>query len=59
MPKKLIEPLQDHLRIVQRTHEQDLARGYGQIPLPFARSKKYPNAQHDRIWQWVFPAIGI
>ena len=59
MPKKLIEPLQDHLRIVQRTHEQDLARGYGQIPLPFALAKKYPNAQRDWIWQYAFPAIGI
>ena len=59
MPKKLIEPLQDHLRIVQRTHQQDLARGYGQIPLPFALAKKYPNAQRDWIWQYAFPAIGI
>ena len=58
MPK-LIEPLQDHLRIVQRTHQQDLARGYGQIPLPFALAKKYPNAQRDWIWQYAFPAIGI
>lgn len=40
MPKKLIEPLQDHLRIVQRTHQQDLERGHGQIPLPFALAKK-------------------
>ncbi|MCY7406850.1 MAG: integron integrase [Alkalinema sp. CAN_BIN05] len=59
MPKKLIEPLQDHLRIVKRTHQQDLERGYGQIPLPFALAKKYPKAQRDWIWQYVFPAIGI
>jgi len=59
MPKKLIEPLQDHLRMVKRTHQQDLERGYGQIPLPFALAKKYPNAQRDWIWQYVFPAIGI
>ncbi len=59
MPKKLIEPLQDHLRMVKRTHQQDLERGYGQIPLPFALAKKYPNAQRDWIWQYAFPAIGI
>jgi hypothetical protein len=34
LPESLIVPLQDHLRIVRRTHEEDLARGYGAVYLP-------------------------
>lgn len=59
MPQKLIEPLQEHLRIVRRTHQEDLDRGDGRVPLPFALAKKYPNAEREWGWQFVFPAIGM
>jgi integrase len=59
LPQKLIEPLQNHLCIVQQTHQRDLARGYGQIPLPFAMAKKYPHETQQWRWQYVFPAINI
>ena len=42
-----IVPLQDHLRIVKRTHEEDLAKGYGAVYLPYALERKYPNANQE------------
>jgi integron integrase len=56
LPESLIEPLQDHLRIVKRTHEEDLAKGYGAVYLPYALERKYPHANKEWGWQYVFPA---
>ena len=56
LPESLIAPLQDHLRIVKRTHEEDLAKGYGAVYLPDALERKYPNAHKEWGWQYVFPA---
>ena len=30
--------------------------GFGRIALPYALSRKYPNADRERIWQFVFPS---
>jgi site-specific recombinase XerD len=35
-------------------HDQDLAKGYGVTTLPDALEKKYPNANKEWAWQWVF-----
>ncbi len=56
LSESLITPLQDHLRIVRRAHEEDLAQGYGAVYLPYALERKYPNAERAWIWQYVFPA---
>jgi integron integrase len=56
LPMRLAEPLQDHLRIVRRTHEEDLVRSYGAVYLPYALERKYPNANREWGWQYVFPA---
>jgi integron integrase len=45
LPESVVAPLQDHLRIVKRTHEEDLAKGYGAVYLPYALERKYPNAE--------------
>ena len=47
LPESLVSPLQDHLRIVKRTHEEDLAKGYGAVYLPYALERKYPNAERE------------
>ncbi len=36
LPQSIIEPLQYYLQIVKRTHEEDLAKGYGAVYLPYA-----------------------
>jgi integron integrase len=45
-----------HLDRVREQHERDLAKGLGRAPLPHALARKYPNADTEWGWQWVFPA---
>ncbi|MCU7921744.1 MAG: integron integrase [Candidatus Thiodiazotropha sp. (ex Dulcina madagascariensis)] len=52
----IITPLQRHLEIVRTLHERDLADGFGAVYLPHALAKKYPNAEGEWKWQYVFPA---
>ena len=56
LPDSLITPLQDHLRGVRALHASDLSRGFGAVFLPFALAEKYPAAQIEWGWQYVFPA---
>ena len=56
LPVSLVEPLQEHLQGVQRLHRQDLEQGYGATVLPFALARKYPNANRQWHWQFVFPS---
>lgn len=56
LPDVLIEPLQTHLADVKILHEQDLREGFGNVYLPFALERKYPNAGREWGWQYVFPA---
>lgn len=56
LPQTLVEPLQKHLRKVKSVHEYDLDAGYGDVWLPSALARKYPNAGREWGWQYVFPA---
>lgn len=56
LPDSVIEPLQAHLKQVRRQHLTDLEAGLGKVPMPYAFDRKYPNADREWIWQWVFPA---
>lgn len=53
---ELIMPLQRHMEVVRTQHERDLAAGYGTVYLPHALAKKYPNAEREWKWQYLFPA---
>ena len=55
-PDLLLEPLRLHLNQVKALHEKDLFEGYGTVHLPNALDKKYPNANREWIWQYVFPS---
>jgi integron integrase len=55
LPDKPIPRLQDHMRMVKVTHEQDLARGFGKVVLPHALHRKYPSASREFRWQFLFP----
>jgi integrase len=48
--------MRDHLERVRIVHEKDLADGYGRVYLPHALARKYPNAEREWRWQYVFPA---
>jgi len=56
LPDSLVEPLRSHLQRIKRIHEQDLQRGYGSAHLPYALERKYPGADREWIWQYVFPS---
>ena len=56
LPLNLVAPLQKHLEKVRSQHEQDLAEGWGEVSLPEALARKYPNAAREWAWQYVFPS---
>jgi len=56
LPQNVKAPVQRHLHDVQKLHEQDLQTGAGHVYLPYALERKYPNASHEWVWQYVFPA---
>jgi hypothetical protein len=56
LPEVVKVPLQAHLERVRALHERDLAAGYGEVLLPDALERKYPNAARELAWQWVFPS---
>jgi integrase len=47
LPVALIEPLKRQLQRVKSTHECDLRDGFGEVHLPFALARKYPNASRE------------
>jgi len=56
LPDSLRPLLEKHLAQVKRLHEEDLAKGAGEVLLPDAMAKKYPNAGKEWGWQFVFPS---
>lgn len=55
LPSSVIEMLMSHLQRVQIQHGEDLRRGFGSVELPGALEQKYPSAQYEWGWQYVFP----
>lgn len=55
-PASLEPLLKNHLERVNMVHEQDLAEGFGAVYLPFTLARKYPNAEKEWNWQYVFPS---
>jgi integron integrase len=56
LPQAVVAPLKLHLAKVKAQHEEDLASGFGRVTLPGALARKYPNAEYEWGWQYVFPA---
>jgi integron integrase len=59
LPKCIVKSLQEHLLKVQNLHQTDLQKGFGRVYLPYALSRKYPNAEREWIWQYIFPSKRI
>ena len=55
LPKSLMPPLQEHLLRVRSLHHGDLEAGWGRVLMAYALARKYPNANREWAWQWVFP----
>jgi len=56
LPAAVQELLAAHLDRVRQLHQHDLAQGFGRVYMPNALQRKYPNANSEWGWQWVFPA---
>lgn len=59
LPEQLKSLLLEHLEGVRIMHKQDLKKGFGEVYLPFALERKYPNAAREWGWQYVFPSEKI
>ena len=59
LPVTLSAALQTHLQKVKALHDDDLAQGFGEVYLPFALERKYPNAAREWGWQYVFPCANL
>jgi integron integrase len=56
LPSSLVESLERQLGRARALHELDLREGGGLVHLPYALARKYPNADREWCWQYVFPA---
>ena len=56
LPDKLVEPLRKQIARALHIHQRDVAQGFGEVYLPYALARKYPNAAREPGWQYVFPS---
>jgi integron integrase len=59
LPDKLKLELQRHMEVVRQTWREDVAAGHGKVWLPEALRRKYPKAEQEWGWQWVFPSAEL
>ena len=59
LPDKLLEPLQQQIGRVRMLHGEDLQAGFGEVHLPHALARKYPNAAKELRWQYLFPSVKL
>ena len=59
LPDSLRELLKQHLVKVKFIHSEDLRRGFGAVWMPFALNRKYPKADKEWKWQYVFPSAKL
>jgi len=56
LPNVITDALQQQIMKTRVLHEQDLAEGFGEVYLPYALARKYPNMAREFGWQYVFAA---
>ena len=56
LPSTLLAPLRRQIKRVVKLHAYDMACGAGEVYLPYALARKYPNAATALGWQFLFPA---
>jgi integron integrase len=56
LPRRLRDALQESVARVRLIHQQDLAAGLAGVWLPDALERKYPAANRELGWQYLFPA---
>ena len=59
LPRSLHDALRHQIEQVAALHRADLKDGFGEVYLPFALKRKYPNADKQLGWQYLFPARNV
>jgi integron integrase len=59
LPDQLKTLLKEQIAHVDTIHKRDLKNGYGEVYMPYALERKYPNASKELAWQYVFPSNKI
>lgn len=59
VPQKCLDPLKRQIDYVYQLHRNDMAHGFGEVYLPEALARKYPQASRQPEWQYLFPAEKI
>ena len=56
MPESLSSHLHNQILSVNKQHDEDIKHGFGSVFMPTALARKYPNAESELRWQYLFPA---
>ncbi len=56
LPDRVVTKLKSHILKVKHLHERDLVRGWGKTILPNRLAVKYPGAESQFKWQYLFPS---
>ena len=56
LPQKLTAALQEQVNRVRALHRKDVAAGHGRVWLPYAYAQKWPEADREPGWQYLFPS---
>lgn len=59
LPQQLKEELKKQVAHVATLHKRDLEEGFGSVEIPFSLSRKYPKADKELLWQYLFPMATI
>lgn len=59
LPEAVLPDLKRQIEATRLIHERDLAAGVGQVWLPHAFRLKYPAAETQFIWKYLFPAARL
>jgi integron integrase len=59
LPRTLMPGLRRQVEHVQELHRADLSAGLGRVWLPAALAAKYPRADRQLAWQYLFPSTRL
>lgn len=59
LPKRFHEQLKKQIALVKKVHDEDIAKGSGDVWIWPSLELKYKNAAKEIIWQYVFPANNL
>lgn len=59
MPQRLTKPLRKQISKVKAIQSKDIEKGFGEVYLPDALARKYPNAAKELGWQYLFPSAQL